>query len=133
MGNSISEILKQVEQGKINCEKAIKLIKKESVKTKKIKKASKLKIFIKDEEDNTYINLPSIHFWFLKSFSKIGIIIAKFSLKKKKNIDKDLNTALNILNEIDLNLIFKELKNCGPFNFIYVQEGKDTEIKITVL
>jgi len=129
--SNIIKILNQLDQGKISCKKAIRLINKKNRRIKSTRKASKLKIYV--SEKNKTIRLPGIHFCFLKFLINIGIYIANISMKKGKIDDEDTKKLLYILNEIDLNIIFNELKNYGPFDLIHVEEGKDTEIKISIL
>lgn len=65
--------------------------------------------------------------------TNLWIGIANISMKKGKIVDEDLQKALYILNEINLKVVFHELKNCGPFDLVHVQEGENTEIKISIL
>lgn len=132
MKYNIIEILKELEEGKISCKKAIKLMKTQERKIFKRKKASKIKISVIDESSNTSIKLPGIPFWLLSFFGTIGVGIINISIKKGKEIDKDLKIALDILDEIDLKLFIKELKNCDPFDLVHVKSS-DSNVRISIL
>ncbi|MBW4828373.1 MAG: hypothetical protein KZY61_11360 [Clostridiaceae bacterium] len=131
MNHDTIKILNQLNQEKISCKKAIKLINKKNRRVKSIKKASKMKIYV--SEKNKTIRLPGIHFCFFKFLTNVGIYIANISMKKGKIEDEDTKKLLYILNEIDLNIIFNELKSYGPFDLVHIKEGEDTEIKISIL
>ncbi len=128
----VGEVLKELEEDKINCKKAVKLIKKKEIKRIRRKKASKIKISVVNKSSNTSIKLPGIHFWFLRFLANIGISIANISIKRGKEIDEDLKMALDILDDIDIKVFIKELKKCGPFDLVHVQ-ASEAYVRIRIL
>ncbi len=133
MKYDVGEILKELNEGKINCEKAVNLIKEREKNIFKKRKASKIKITVIEKSSNTSIKLPGIHFSFLNLLANTGISITKIIARRGKEVDEDFKMMIDVLEEIELKTIFNELRNCGPFDFVHVQEGKDTDIRIRIL
>lgn len=133
MKEEIRNILTMLENGEINCKKAIKLIKNIDENTiSKVKPAKKLKIEIFDGDDDQKIRLPGIPFWLLSSLGRLGLSIAPIAAKHSKGMDENSMMALDLLKDVDINEFIKALRAHGPFDFVDVCSDKDV-VKISVL
>ncbi|SCG84491.1 hypothetical protein DW1_2936 [Proteiniborus sp. DW1] len=133
MKEEIRNILTRLENGEIDCKKAVKLIKNINENAiSKVKPAKKLKIEIIDGDDDRKIRLPGIPFWLLSSLSKLGLSVAPLAAKHNKGMDENSMMALDLLKDVDISEFIKALKAHGPFDFIDVCSDKDV-VKISVL
>lgn len=133
MKEEIRSILTRLENGEINCKKAVKLIKSIDERVvNKVKPAKKLKIEIIDGDDDKKIRLPGIPFWLLSSLGRLGLSIAPLAAKHSKGMDENSMMALNLLKDVDISEFIRALKAHGPFDFVDVCSDKDV-VKISVL
>lgn len=132
MKNNIKMILNQLDNGKIECKEAIKMIKKIDVKNDTVRKrASKLKISVIDKEQS--VKIPAIPFGLINFLIDLSFGLSSIALKFVDDLDEDVKKILNSIDRKDIKLIFKELKKHGPFNLVDIREGNNTEVKITIL
>ncbi len=133
MKNEIRNILTRLENGEIDCKKAIRLIKNiDENAISKIKPASKIKIKIIDENDDKKIRLPSIPFWLISSLGKLGLLLAPIAAKYSQGMDENSKMALDLLKDVDIQELIYALRVHGPFDFVDVCSDKDV-VKISVL
>ncbi|MBU5456138.1 hypothetical protein [Caproiciproducens sp. MSJ-32] len=132
MKEKIGNILKKLNKGEITTNEALDQIKNvhENLKLPK-RKASKIKIYITDEDKN--IKLPAIPFWLLDLFISLGLGLGSIALKFVNDIDEETKSILESINSEDLRKIFNELKKYGPFDMVDIEDGDSTKIKISVL
>ena len=89
MKEEIRNILENVNKGDVTTKVAINQIKNISTLSNPPKrKASKLKIIVKDEDQN--LRLPAIPFWILDLLIGIGLGLGTITLKFIKDIDEML-------------------------------------------
>ncbi|HSH34959.1 hypothetical protein [Schnuerera sp.] len=80
MKNNIKMILNQLDNGKIECKEAIKMIKKIDVKNDTVRKrASKLKISVIDKEQS--VKIPAIPFGLINFLIDLGFGLSSIALK----------------------------------------------------
>ena len=134
MESNVREILDQLNKGDIKYKDAIQLIKNinnnSSINIVK-KKASKLKISVVDGEQS--IKIPPIPFGLITFFIDIGFGISSMAMRFVDDFDEDVKMLLDSLDKNDIKLIFKELKEHGPFQLVNIQNGSNTEVKINVV
>lgn len=133
MKEEIRNILDMLEEGKINAQKAIKLIKSiDESNINKVRPARKIKINIIDGDEDKKIRLPGIPFWLISSFSRLGMLIAPMAIKRGGEMDENAKMALDLLKDVDIKEFISALRAHGPFDFVDVCNDKDV-VKITVL
>ncbi|QQY79787.1 hypothetical protein EDD65_10717 [Keratinibaculum paraultunense] len=132
MKEKIRSILKKLNKGEITTNEALDQIKNvhENLKLPK-RKASKIKIYITDEDKN--IKLPAIPFWLLDLFISLGLGLGSIALKFVNDIDEETKSILESINSEDLRKIFNELKKYGPFDMVDIEDGDNTIVKISIL
>lgn len=134
MENDIMSIIIDLKSGKTSPSKATKLIRNYNFKKDlPRKKASKLKIKIKDRDSNKRINIPGIPFWLITSLGSLGLTVTKLVANKSDTLDDETKQYLKILDEINIKELLGELKNYGPFDLVNVFEEDGDEVKISIL
>lgn len=134
MENHIMRIISDLKSGKTSPNKAIKLIKKYNFNNlESSKKASKLKIKIKDSDSNKKINLPGIPFWLITSLGSLGLTITKFTINKSDTLDDETKHYLKVLDELNLKELLGQLKNYGTFDLVDILEEDGDEVKISII
>ncbi|MCF6466145.1 DUF2089 domain-containing protein [Clostridium sp. Cult2] len=132
MENSIKEILNQLDKGDIKHKEAIKLMKMININTNTVKKkASRLKITVIDEEQS--IKIPAIPFGLITFLIDIGFGLSSIALRFVDDFDEDVKRILDSIDRKDIKQVFSELRKHGPFDLVDVQDGDNTEVKITIL
>lgn len=134
MRDHINNILKELDEGSIDTKKAIKKI--ESINTspsKKVKKASRIKITIIDKTEGKNIRIPSIPFWLINSLISLGLGLGSIAARFVDNMDEETKKILEIVDSKDLKNIINELKNHGPFDMVDIEESDNTTVQIKVL
>jgi len=97
----------------------------------RVKKATKLKITIVDDEKK--INLPGIPFWLIEFLIDLGFGLSSIALKFIKEIDEDTKKILDSIDRKDIKQMIKELKKYGPFELVNIREGDKTYVHISIL
>lgn len=134
MKNHIHNILKSLEIGEINTDKAIRDINNiDKNYSTKVRKASKLKITIIDKAENQNIRIPAIPFWLLDLLISLGMGLGSIALRFVDSIDEETRKILETIDSKDLKKLSAELKRHGPFDMVDIKEGDNTEIKIRIL
>lgn len=106
-------ILKEIEEGKLSVDEAVKQIK--SITNLELKyKAKKIKIKIHDKENNKRINLPALHLGILGIFASI---IYKISIKHYKGKEKGQKVDANEIKEL-----FLLLRQLPPFKLVEIDD-----------
>lgn len=132
MENKVNDILNQLDNGKIRCKDAIKIIKNNEYKANEInRKASGIKISIIDK-DHT-IRIPKIPFGLIIFLIDIGFNILSIATRFTNSLDEDLKKILDSVDRKDIKEIFKALKKHGSFDLVDIKEGDNTEVKISIL
>lgn len=132
MKEEIRNILEAISKGDITTKAAIIQIKNIStISNLPKRKASKLKIIVKDESQN--LRLPAIPFWLLDLLIGMGLGLGTITLKFIKDIDDDTRLILESINSKDLRKIINELKRHGPFEMVDIKDGNNTTVKISIL
>lgn len=130
--SSIKEILNQLDNGEIKYRDAMNLIKNMDFNIETIKKkASKLKIYVVNEEES--IKIPAIPFGLITFFIDIGFGLSSIAVRFVDDLDEDIREILNSIDRKDIKLIFEELKKYGPFDLVAIRDGDNKEVKITIL
>ena len=130
--NNIKEILNHLDKEEIDCITAVNLIKNPYIyKSNRMKKGTKLKINV--ISGNQSIKIPSIPFWLIDFFISMGLSFGAIALKFVKDLDEDTKEILNSIDIKDFKLIFKELKQCGPFELVDVDDERGALVKISIL
>lgn len=134
MKDQVQDILKELDEGNINTKKAIKEIHSINLKyNKRVRKASKIKIIIMNENEGKNIRIPSIPFWLINSFISLGLGLGSIAAKFVDSIDEEVREILEVVNSKDLKDLIQELRKYGPFDMINIEEGNNTKIQIRVL
>ena len=134
MKNHIHNILKELDEGSINTKAAIKKIENINISpSKRVRKASKLKITIIDRDEEKNIRIPAIPFWLINSFISLGLGLGSIAARFVDDIDEETKKILEIVDSKDLKNIINELRKHGPFDMVDIEEGDNTKIQIRVL
>jgi hypothetical protein len=129
--SEINIILKDLDNGKIDTEEALKKIKSIDTTPKKVRKAHKIKIHVIDEDTN--IKIPGIPFWLINSMISLGFGLGNIASKFSENIDEDLKMVLDNINSRDVKKIINELKKHGSYNLVDIEDGENTKVLIKIL
>lgn len=132
MDLEIKNILNLLNEDKIDCKSALKLINSYNSDKPNNKKARKLKISIYDSKDNKSIRIPAIPFGLLNFLLRLAIRISPSILKRNQHLDKNTRMALEIL--IDIKEAINILKNYPPCDIVNICEGNHgDEVIISIL
>lgn len=97
----------------------------------KNKKATKLKIIIKNEGNS--INIPGIPFWLINILADLGFGLSSIALKFADDLDEKTKRILDSIKSEDIKLIINELRDYGSFDLVDIVVGNETEVKISIL
>lgn len=138
MKSSMIDILNQLDKGQLNVENALYEINSLTVDKMSLakKKARKIKIIIIDGDKK--IRLPGFPLWFVSSFGRFGLKIAKINLKseyRKGEISKkDYDESVFAINNIDLRVVVVALMEAGPCTIVDIYDSEDNSaVKIDLL